>query len=49
MAVSSKFFRIGVLAAALLAASLTIVLWGSLGAEPAAAASSTIQSREFFC
>jgi pimeloyl-ACP methyl ester carboxylesterase len=48
MAESSKFFRIGVLAAALLAASLTIVLWGSSGAEPAAAASSTIQSDEFF-
>jgi pimeloyl-ACP methyl ester carboxylesterase len=48
MADSSKFFRIGVLAAALLAASLTIVLWGSSGAEPAAAASSTIQSDEFF-
>jgi pimeloyl-ACP methyl ester carboxylesterase len=48
MTVSSKFFRIGVLAAALLAASLTIVLWGSLGAEPAEAASSTIKSREFF-
>jgi len=45
---SSKFFRIGVLAAALLAASLTIVLWSSSGAEPAAAASSTIQSKEFF-
>lgn len=44
---SSKFFRIGVLAVALLAASLIIVLWGSLGAEPAAAASSTIQSKEF--
>jgi pimeloyl-ACP methyl ester carboxylesterase len=48
MADSSKFFRIGVLAAALLAASLTIVLWGSSGAEPAAAASSTIKSKEFF-
>ena len=48
MAESSKFFRIAVLAAALLAASLTIVLWGSSGAEPAAAASSTIQSHEFF-
>jgi pimeloyl-ACP methyl ester carboxylesterase len=47
MAESSKFFRIGVLAAALLAASLTIVLWGSSGAEPAAAASSTIKSKEF--
>jgi pimeloyl-ACP methyl ester carboxylesterase len=47
MAESSKFFRIAVLAAALLAASLTIVLWGSSGAEPAAAASSTIQSDEF--
>jgi pimeloyl-ACP methyl ester carboxylesterase len=48
MADSSKFFRIGVLAAALLAASLIIVLWGSLGTEPAAAAPSTIQSRGFF-
>jgi pimeloyl-ACP methyl ester carboxylesterase len=53
MTVSSKFFRIGVLAAALLAASLTIVLWGSSGAEPAAAAPSTIppstiQSEDFF-
>ena len=52
MTVSSKFFRIGVLAAALLAASLTIVLWGSSGAEPAAAAPSnippsTILSKEF--
>jgi pimeloyl-ACP methyl ester carboxylesterase len=47
MADSSKFFRIGVLAAALLAASLTIVLWSSSGAEPAAAASSTIKSKEF--
>ena len=47
MAVSSKFFRIGVLAVALLAASLTIVLWGSSGAEPAAAAPSTILSKEF--
>jgi pimeloyl-ACP methyl ester carboxylesterase len=48
MTVSSKFFRIGVLAAALLAASLTIVLWGSLGTEPATAAPSTIQSKDFF-
>jgi pimeloyl-ACP methyl ester carboxylesterase len=47
MADSAKFFRIGVLAAALLAASLTIVLWGSTGAEPAAAASSTIKLKEF--
>lgn len=47
MADSSKFFRIGVLAAALLAASLTIVLWGSSGAEPAAAASSTIKSKDY--
>jgi pimeloyl-ACP methyl ester carboxylesterase len=47
MAESSKFFRIAVLAAALLAASLTIVLWGSSGAEPAAAAPSTIQTRGF--
>ena len=53
MADSSKFFRIGVLAVALLAASLIIVLWGSLGTEPAAAAPSTIppstiQSEDFF-
>ena len=48
MAESSKFFRIAVLAAAVLAASLIILLWGSLGTEPAAAAPSTIQSREFF-
>jgi pimeloyl-ACP methyl ester carboxylesterase len=48
MADSSKFFRIGVLAAALLAASLMILLWGSLDTEPAAAAPSTIQSRAFF-
>ena len=47
MAESSKFFRIAVFAAALLAASLTIILWGSLGTEPAAAAPSTIQSRGF--
>jgi|SRR5215211_2544038 len=47
MADSSKFFRIGVLAAALLAASLIIVLWGSSGAEPAAAAPSTIKSKDF--
>ena len=47
MAESSKFFRMAVLAAALLATSLIIVLWGSLGTEPAAAAPSTIQSRGF--
>jgi pimeloyl-ACP methyl ester carboxylesterase len=47
MAESSKFFRMAVLAAALLATSLIIVLWGSLGTEPAAAAPSIIQSRGF--
>jgi pimeloyl-ACP methyl ester carboxylesterase len=39
--------RIAVVAAALLVASLIIVLWGSLGTKPAVAAPSNIQSHEF--
>jgi pimeloyl-ACP methyl ester carboxylesterase len=49
MAVSSKFFRIAVVAAALLAAGLIILLlWGSFGTKPAAAAPSNIVETSFF-
>jgi alpha-beta hydrolase superfamily lysophospholipase len=39
--------RIAVVAAAFLAASLIILLWGSLGAEPASAGPSTIHTEVF--